>query len=75
MLRLVGILGLFFSIFFMVVALTIIFNQWLPIPEAFPETIKENSEIYNYLVGVLVMGYGIFRFIRSYHAIRHNQES
>lgn len=74
MVRLVGILGLFFSIFFVIVSITIIVRQWLPILEVFPDGIKDNPDIYNYIIGGLVMAYGIFRFIRSYKMIRYNKD-
>ncbi|MEO0895391.1 MAG: hypothetical protein AAFY71_03150 [Bacteroidota bacterium] len=67
MYRFVGMLGLVMSIFFVGCGIAIMIFR--------PETsfIKDAPAWYHFMIGSLLVGYGIFRFWRSYMAIKNNK--
>jgi len=66
MYRFIGILGLVMSIFFVGCGIAIIIFK--PISDVFGDSV-----VAAYLIGLLLIAYGVFRFIRSYKSIRENK--
>jgi hypothetical protein len=77
MYKFVGYLGLFMSAFFVASGLYIAIQQFLPPPPPIFQWeftyFEKHPEIFNYIVGALLVGYGMFRFLRSVRIIRQNQ--
>lgn len=74
----VGYLGLLMSGFFVFAGIYISVSQMLPPPPpVFGHEwtfFMENPQYFNYLVTLLLIAYGIFRFVRSYKMIRNNEQ-
>jgi hypothetical protein len=77
MYKFVGYLGLFMSAFFVASGLYVAIRQFLPPPPPLFQwefTYFENHpDVFNYLVGALLVAYGMFRFFRSVRAIRESR--
>ena len=75
----IGLVWLFMSIFYTAIGAVIAFKQILPSvpPPVFDykwEYFQNNPTHFNYLMGGLLMAYGIYRMRRSYKTIRGQQE-
>ncbi|MEM9984364.1 MAG: hypothetical protein AAF804_04650 [Bacteroidota bacterium] len=74
MYKILGYLGLFMSAFFVAAGLFIAFTQFLgPPPAVFKWEMtyfNDHPEVFNYIVGALLVAYGLFRFFRSVKIIR-----
>jgi len=77
MYKFVGYLGLFMSAFFVASGLYIAIQQFLPPPPPIFQWeftyFEEHPAVFNYIVGALLVAYGLFRFLRSVRIIRQNQ--
>jgi hypothetical protein len=78
MYKFVGYLGVFMSAFFVAVGLFMAIRQFLvPPKEVFEQWglgyFADNPAVFNYLVGSLLIAYGVFRFFRSLRIVRQNQ--
>jgi len=75
--KIVGYLGLFMSIFFIGSGLFIAIKQLFPAPRdifSFEFTyFKEHPDQFNYLVGALLLAYGVFRLVRSLRILKSKQ--
>ncbi len=75
--KIVGYLGLFMSIFFIGSGLFIAIKRLFPAPRdifSFEFTyFKDHPDQFNYLVGLVLITYGVFRLIRSVKILKSNQ--
>ena len=66
--RIVGYLGLFMSAFFVAAGIFFIWKQPLGVPVWF-SSLQGKPHVFNIIVGILPIVYGIFRFFRSYKIV------
>lgn len=75
--KIVGYLGLFMGIFFAGSGLFIAIKQLFPAPRNIFNYeftyFKENLDHFNYIVGALLLAYGIFRIVRSVRILKSRQ--
>ncbi|MDX1908808.1 MAG: hypothetical protein SF053_17360 [Bacteroidia bacterium] len=79
MYKIVGYVGLGMSIFFMFAGGFVAFRQILPPPPDLGairfDYFQDHPELFNYLVGGLLIAYGAFRLYRSWRLIQEESES
>ncbi len=78
MFKFVGYLGLFMSAFFVASGLYMAARQFLIPPKDLFEGFGlsyfvEHPDVFNYVVGAILILYGVFRFFRSVKVIRENR--
>lgn len=70
--KFVGYLGLFMSVFFVFVGVFIIWKQPLNVPAYF-SSLQSNPSVFHFILGGMLMAYGIFRFVRAYKMVTNNK--
>jgi hypothetical protein len=77
MYRFVAYLGLPLGVFFAASGLSIAVKRFLPPPPPLfnfrMSFFEQNPDLYNILIGLLLIAYGAFRFYRSFRMIRENR--
>lgn len=70
--KIVGYLGLFMSIFFVFSGIFIAWKQPLNVPSYF-SSLQSSPATFHFIIGAILILYGIFRFVRAYKMVTNKK--